>query len=338
MRIGASVLTGMAWLALIHAAHWLPAQRPEARVESGDLRGFHVDALSRGGAFLGIPYAAQPVGELRWRAPQRAPAWEHVRDATAFGAACPQAASGWLAEMLGVKKMSTDEACLYLNVWTPELHPAHKLPVLVWVHGGGNVEGSGEWPPLGVTLAEQGVVVVSINYRLGALGFLAVGALSTESGRGVSGNYGHLDQLEALGWVRRNIEQFGGDPNRVTIGGQSSGALDVCNLMASPLAQGLFEGVILQSGVCTDSVYPDLPAAEANGDRLRTDLGIAAGPGALAALRAVPAERLLEAAAKDDALDFEPVVDGRVLPRQPALAFAGGQQVRVPVVVTHHYR
>jgi len=330
MRVSA-FLPALAWLAMLHS--WALAEAPQVRSDGGRLRGLSVAALAHGGAFLGIPFAAQPVGALRWRAPQQTPPWQGVKDATHYGPACPQFPSPWLPEMLGVNRMPTAEACLYLNVWTPNLHPAKRLPVFVWVHGGGNVEGSGEWPPLGVTLAEQGIVVVSINYRLGALGFLALPALSAESREHVSGNYGHLDQIEALRWVRRNIEQFGGDPDRVTIGGQSSGALDVCNLMASPLSRGLFERAILQSGVCVDSVYPDLRAAETNGERLARDLGIAPGPNMLRVLRDVSAERILEASERDDALDLEPNVDEDVLPRQPATTFAQGRQNRVAVLV-----
>lgn len=308
----------------------MPKPVPQVQVESGRLGGLKVAALPLGGAFLGIPYAAQPVGRLRWRAPQAAPSWKGVRAATQYGPACPQAPSPWLPEMLGIEKMPTDEACLYLNIWTRDLRPQKGLPVLVWVHGGGNVEGSGEWPPLGITLAQQGVVVVSINYRLGALGFLAFPALSAESEHGVSGNYGHLDQLEALRWVRRNIKQFGGDPDQVTIGGQSSGSLDVCNLMASPLSQGLFERAILQSGVCVDSVYADRKAAEATGEKLAEGLEIAPGSKALEALRSVPADRILQAA---KSLGFEPEIDGWVLPRQPATTFERGGQSRIPVLV-----
>jgi para-nitrobenzyl esterase len=235
--------------------------------------------------------------------------------------------------MSGVQQLATDEACLSLNVWTPELHPKTKLPVFVWVHGGGNVEGSADWPPLGPTLAERGVVVVSLHYRLGALGFLAGPWLASESPHHVSGNYGQLDQLAALHWVQRNIASFGGDPSRVTIGGQSSGALDVCNLMASPLAAGLFELAILESGVCVDSVYPEAHAAEANGERLAKDLGIPPGPEALKALRALPAERILQATKDDPDLDLEPVVDGWVLPRQPAIVFREGKEAHIPVLV-----
>ncbi|HEY1810485.1 MAG TPA: carboxylesterase family protein [Acidobacteriaceae bacterium] len=309
------------------------ADGPEVRVESGMVRGISVASLPRGGAFLGIPFAAQPVGPLRWHAPEAAPHWSGVREAAAYGPACPQAPSPWLPEMLAIRRMRTDEACLYVNVWTPELHPAKRLPVMVWVHGGGNVEGSGEWPPLGVPMAEQGIVVVSLNYRLGVFGFYANPALDAESARRVSGNYGHLDQIAALRWVRQNVAAFGGDPAKVTVAGESSGALDVCNLMASPVAMGLFRGAVMESGVCVDSVYPKLADVEANNARLAKDLGVASGSGGLAALRAVPADRIYAAAAKDDALDFEPAVDGWVLPRQPAVTFVKGEQAKVPVLV-----
>ena len=148
------------------------AQSPAPRVviASGTLEGLRLQALPRGGAFLGIPFADQPAGNLRWKAPQPSPPWQGIRKATEYGPACPQLPSPWLPEMSGVKQMATDEACLSLNVWTPELHPKTRLPVFVWVHGGGNVEGSADWPPLGQTLAEHGVVVVSLHYRLGALG------------------------------------------------------------------------------------------------------------------------------------------------------------------------
>lgn len=292
-----------------------------------------MQALPRGGAFLGIPFAAQPVGSLRWKAPQLPRPWQGIRKASTYGPACPQWPSPWLPEMSGVQQMATDEACLSLNVWTPELHPKTKLPVFVWIHGGGNVEGSADWPPLGQSMAERGVVVVSLHYRLGALGFLAGPWLAAESHQHVSGNYGQLDQLAALRWVQQNIASFGGDPSRITIGGQSSGALDVCNLMASPLATGLFQRAILESGVCVDSVYPDAHAVEVNGERLAKDLGIPPGPEALKTLRALPAERILQATKDDPDLDLEPVVDGWVLARQPAIVFAEGKEAHIPVLV-----
>ena len=196
------------------AAGGNPAAPPQVTISSGALRGVHVASLPRGGAFLGIPYAAQPVGDLRWKAPEPALPWDGVRDALQYGPACPQTPSPWLPEMLGVTKIPTDEACLYLNVWTPAMRPAAKLPVFVWVHGGGNVEGAGNWPPLGVTLAEQGIVVVSIEYRLGVFGFLASPLLDAESA------HQRLRQLWASGsdcgacLGAEKHRQFGGDPAR----------------------------------------------------------------------------------------------------------------------------
>jgi len=306
---------------------------PQVNIDAGTLQGVWAPDAPRVAAFLGIPYAAQPVGNLRWKAPQPPPSWTRIREATKYGAACPQTPSPWLPEMLGIQKMVTNEACLYLNVWTTNLHRTAKLPVMVWVHGGGNVEGSAEWPPLGSTLAREGVVVVSLNYRLGVFGFFAYPALAAESPHHVSGNYGHLDQVEALRWVKRNISRFGGDPSNVTVFGASSGALDICNLMASPIATGLFQRAIMQSGVCVDSVYPVTRQAERNGEWLAKDLGIQPGPGSLAVLRALPAEKLLLAAAKDDRVDLEPVVDGWFFPEQPATTFANGKQARIPVIV-----
>lgn len=310
-----------------------PKAGPEVGIESGLVRGKDIAGLPQGGGFLGIPYAAQPVGKLRWRAPQAAPHWKGVRETRHWGPACPQTPSGWLPEMLGIKAMRKSEACLYVNVWTPELKPAKKLPVLVWIHGGGNVQGSGEWPPLGPTLAKTGIVVVSLNYRLGVFGFLAYKPLDGESREGVSGNYGNLDQIAALKWVRRNIAAFGGDSSKVTIAGQSSGSEDVCLLMASPLARGLFEGAVMESGTCVDSVFPKLRTEEKSGARLALDLGVKPGPGALKELRAMPAKRIFDAAAKDGKVDLEPTIDGWMLRQQPGITFARGEQARVAVMV-----
>lgn len=332
LRRWSAMVVGVAAL----ASYGLAAQTtggPQATIESGVVRGATSAVLPLGGEFLGIPYAAQPVGALRWKAPQPAPHWDGVRTSTQWGPACPQAPSPWLPEMLGVKAMATDEACLYLNVWTPELHPRRALPVFVWIHGGGNVEGSGEWPPMGETLAQQGIVVVSINYRLGVFGFYASAALDEESPEHVSGNYGHLDQIAALAWVKKNIAAFGGDPKQVTIGGESSGALDVCNLMASPRSAGLYRGAIMESGVCVDSVYPTLREIEQNNEKLAKDVSVEPGPGALDALRALPADKVLDAAERDGDLDLEPNIDGRVLTEQPAVTFEKGRQAAVRVLV-----
>lgn len=343
-----SKLSKMLFLGLVLAGSTLHGETPslpelKVTIDSGMLSGRYVDADPAEAAFLGIPYAAAPTGNLRWRPPQLAPAWTGVREAKTFGPACPQLPSGWLPEMLGRKQMVTDEACLYLNVWTTNL-PArrgtlshtsshHKAPVMVWIHGGGNVEGSQEWPPLGPTLARHGVVVVSINYRLGVFGFLSLAGLTGESAHHASGNYGLLDQIAALKWVRRNINKFGGDPSNVTVFGASSGSLDICDLMASPLAAGLFEKAILQSGFCVDSTSPTLAQAEAQGKNLVQHFGVSGDDTqALDKLRAIPAARMLQQAATDQEIDFNPIVDKWVLPDQPWRIFSDGRQARIPVI------
>lgn len=308
-------------------------QHPRVVLRDGTLEGVSFGSSASNASFLGIQYAAPPVGNLRWQPPQPPASWKGVRVADKYGPACPQLPSSWLPEMLGRKQMETNEACLYLNVFTPNLGGSAKAPVMVWIHGGGNVEGSQEWPPLGPPLASHGVVVVTINYRLGVLGYLSHPALTAESPNHASGNYGLLDQMAALKWVHQNIDRFGGDPERVTVFGASSGSLDVCDMMASPLAAGLFQRAIMQSGVCVDSLVPRLAATEPSGVHLAADLGLGNGADILEKLRAVPANELVRKGAAESDLDLNPVIDGWVLKEQPATIFAEGRQVNVPVIV-----
>jgi para-nitrobenzyl esterase len=316
---------------------------PKVTIASGVLEGIYSGPGRSDVAFLGIPYAAPPIGNLRWRPPQPASNWSGIRSAKQFSPACPQFPSAWWPEMAGRERLGTSEDCLYLNIWTTDLPVATKQSVMVWIHGGGNVEGSSQVPLIEPALARKGVVVVSVEYRLGVLGFLAHPALTAESPHHSSGNYGLLDQIAALEWVRHNIAAFGGDPNSVTIFGESSGAEDICHLLASPLGAGLFHNAILESGVCLDSVYSALTKpldyygnhgpGEALGVRLSSALGIANDANALASLRALAPDKLLEAAHNLESADFGVVVDGWVVQNQPAISFKTRRQAQVPVLV-----
>jgi para-nitrobenzyl esterase len=298
-----------------------------ARFPAGDARGLTQDGLC---IHRGIPYAAPPTGALRWRPPVPAPRWEGVREAVASGAACaqPPRRSG---SIYACDLPATDEDCLYLDIWAPE--GARDLPVLVWIHGGSFIWGAGSEPMCdGAALARRGAVVVAINYRLGVLGYLAHPELSAESPEGVSGNYGLLDQITALQWVKRNISAVGGDPDNVTIAGESAGALSVLYLMASPLARGLFARAVAQSAYMISS--PMLKearhgheAAEASGQRLCAKLGA----GGIEALRAMDAHDLAAAALR---AGFAPLgtVDGHCLPDQLVDVFERGEQAPVPLI------
>uniref|UniRef100_B0SWT0 Carboxylic ester hydrolase n=1 Tax=Caulobacter sp. (strain K31) TaxID=366602 RepID=B0SWT0_CAUSK len=303
------------------------AAQPVVHAPAGALRGVALDGLE---VFKGVPYAAPPVGARRWAPPAEAPAWQGVRDAAAFGPACvqPKPRGG---SIYAEAPMPISEDCLSLNVWSPK--GARKAPVLVWIHGGSLVSGaSREGLYDGAALARQGVVVVSINYRLGVLGYLAHPELSAESPEGVSGNYGLLDQIAALRWVQRNIASFGGDPANVTIAGESAGGLSVMYLMASPPARGLFAKAIAQSAymVSTPTLrearFGHVPA-EAAGAALAAKLG-AKG---LADLRAMDAETLTTSALMSGFQSFG-AVDGKVLPGQLVDVFDRGEQARVPIL------
>jgi para-nitrobenzyl esterase len=330
------------------AASDLPTQRtagPAVRIDTGVVEGAYSPEHPKLVFFRGIPYAAPPVGELRWKPPQPPSPWRTARRATELSAACPQGDLVYhaiqrtvstvggdpsLVEPVGV----TSEDCLYLNVLTTALHGTRPQPVMLWLHGGGGSYGRGD--DRFATLAAKGVVVVTINYRLGVFGWLSHPALTAESAHQSSGNYGLLDQIAALSWVRRNIARFGGDPGNVTVFGQSSGAEYVGCLMASPLAHGLFHRAIMQSGSPTDlyrSVHhPDgeVGSAEKSGVDLAHKLGAGDGSEAIKKLRQTSTDDVLTAAADGE---FDHVIDGWVLPEQPLVIFAHHEQVDVPVMI-----
>jgi len=305
------------------------------RIDSGMLRGERSGTVL---SFKGIPYAAPPVGRLRWRNPTPVQKWTGVRDARNFGPSCMQ-----------TDDVPKSEDCLTLNVWRPAKHFERSLPVMVWIYGGALVHGNTAQYP-GNQLAAQRVVFVSMNYRMGRLGFFAHPGLIAESPGEPVGNYGYMDQLAALRWVQQNIRAFGGDPTKVTIFGESAGGGSVMAHMISPLSRGLFQAAILQS--------PTLPTARARSlqqpslkqaEKIALDyakaLGIAgSASAALAALRALPAEKLTEGASAQAVLTgmstgkpvvgvSGPIVDGRFLLETPEAAFAAGRQASVPVIV-----
>lgn len=272
-------------------------------------------------SYKGIPFAAPPVGNLRWQAPQPVKPWKGVRECRQYGPspmqAVPAPFSMWSAEFL-IPKAPISEDCLYLNVWTSAASAKAHQPVLVWIYGGGFSSGGSAVPIYdGEALAKKGIVVVSINYRVGPFGFLAHPDLTKESGKQASGNYGLLDQLAALHWVQQNIAAFGGDPQHVTIAGQSAGSMSVNCLVASPLAKGLFHQAIAESGAAFSRSYPSLSQAEQAG----VQYGQALGAPSLAALRQLPAATLLQ---QSPALRG-PIVDGYVLPAPVPELFAQGK-------------
>ncbi len=277
--------------------------------------------------FRGIPYAAPPVDGLRWKEPQPAAPWDGVRKATEFGPRCMQGRI--FDDMVFRDTMSED--CLTLNVWTPAKAATEKLPVMVWIYGGGFQAGSASEPRQdGERLARRGVVVVGVNYRLGVFGFLAHPALTAESGRGASGNYGLMDQVAALGWVRDNVAAFGGDSGNVTIFGESAGSFAVSGLLASPLARGLVARAIGESGAFLGyHVLPtaSLAASEERGTAFATALGAAS----LSEMRARTGDEILRAALEVRP-EFRPTIDGYVLPRSVDALYAAGEQARVPLL------
>jgi para-nitrobenzyl esterase len=293
---------------------------PPVKIDAGPLQGA---ADGDSVAYKGVPYAAPPVGPLRWRPPQPPARWTGVRPATAFGAICPQNAG------MGVPPgAAQSEDCLTLNVWAPA-HSTRAAPVMVWLHGGGDDSGTASQPQFGgATFAHDGIVFVSLDYRLGALGWFAHPALTKEAGPGAPlANYGLMDQIAALQWVKRNIRAFGGDPAQVTVAGESAGGESVLFLMTTPAAKGLFARAIVESGSGWYD-YPPLDKAEAQGLALVKRAGAPDNADA-ATLRALPVSTLLSAAGEGVGV----TVDGRLLKSSLAVSFAAGDAARVPLLI-----
>lgn len=327
---------------------------PTVNVTGGAVRGY---LAAPGAVFKAIPFASPPVGALRWREPQPVKPWRGVRDATRYPAACVQNPIGTgvfigpLARRYGASfpapHWDLSEDCLYLNVWTPEWPAKESRAVMFWMHGGSNRIGSGNEPGYaGAELAKRGVVIVTINYRLGPLGFFAHPELTRESPHRSSGNYGLLDQIAALQWVRDNIAKFGGDPSRVTVFGESAGSVDAGMLMCSPLAGGLFARAIMESGPVLGLAYAhSLRQAEQFGERvaklaLRAQPGDSARDSSVERLRGLPAQAILAAAAAAAKQEPNPefVLDGWVLSRTPQAVFATGTEQPVTLIIGNNGR
>jgi para-nitrobenzyl esterase len=323
-RWGAALAVAAALLAVAHGpsagqAAALPGQGPVVRTADGLVRG---QAAGPADEYLGIPYAAPPVGALRWRPPQPAAPWPGVRQATSFAPHCPQPPSSF-------GKASTSEDCLYLNVFAPADGRGGGLPVMVWLHGGSALVGeSDDYDP--AALVRDGVVVVTVNYRLGALGFLADAALASRPG-GPAGDYGLMDQQAALRWVQRSIRGFGGDPGNVTLFGESAGGLSTLAQLVSPDARGLFQRAIVESGTYNLTQQP-LAAAEAAGAAFAAKAGCTGNTAAC--LRGLPVSTIVD---HEDFSGYTPDVDGAVLPETIKAALGAGQFSRVPVIIgTNH--
>ncbi|MEK7376099.1 MAG: carboxylesterase/lipase family protein [Candidatus Margulisiibacteriota bacterium] len=303
-------------------------------IDSGPIIGTDADGLR---IYLGIPYAAPPIGPLRWRPPQAVQAWTGVKECAAYGSSCPQPES--------IKIGITSEDCLYLNVWTPAKTDGDKLPVMVWIHGGGWSLGSGSMPMFnGAKLAKKGVVFVNFNYRLGPFGFFVHPQLCKESPYGVSGNYGLMDQIAALKWVKNNISAFGGDSENITIFGESSGSMSVSLHMISPLSTGLFNRGISQSGAPygLGYIFPQadgqMQKAIIEGQKLTAVLGCDKAADPIAALRSVSSEAIIAAYPFDltpfsPGMKFAPVIDGYVIPDDPEKMYMQGKNLDVPLII-----
>jgi para-nitrobenzyl esterase len=293
--------------------------------------------------FKGIPFAAPPVGDLRWRAPQPVAAWDGVRKADAFSKICTQMhrlKGSYFQLEFEPEPEPTGEDCLYLNVWTAAQSPDEKRPVMVWLYGGAFLGGSGSTPAYsGAGLAQKGAVVVTLNYRLGVFGLLAHPELTNESGHNASGNYALMDQIAALKWVQSNIATFGGDPRRITIFGQSAGSISIASLLTSPLANGLFQRAVGESDFANGTGAGNAetrrfiePRTLREAEQQGIEFGKKIGATTLAALRAMPADALLKAASNLQwSLDLIP--DGYVVPNNVYVVYTAGKQIKVPVLL-----
>jgi para-nitrobenzyl esterase len=308
---------------------------PVAEVTGGQIRGRLIPG--RGAAFKGVPFSQPPVSELRWRDPEPVKPWTGVRDSRAFGPICTQPVSR------SNHAQAQGEDCLYLNVWTPEWPAAPRKPVMLWLYGGSNIGGSGEEDYLdGTSLSRRGVVIVTMNFRLGVFGFLAHPGLTAESPHYSSGNYGLLDQLAALRWVHENIAKFGGDPGNVTLFGQSSGGMDTAFLVASPLSKGLIHRAIQESGPPVREFEP-MKVTEQRGVKFAAAMKAPAGDAdAIRYLRSLPAAESQKAAVttKADAPGTVAIteIDGYLIHKYTALAYQDGADLPIPMIVGNNAR
>ena len=333
MFVGVRVVAVATVLSMSSVGYSSPRGLVKGAVDPVSVDGGKIAGVSLAGSpgvvvYKGISFAAPPVGALRWKTPQPVVPWEGVRDASAFGPVCQQSpyAAG---SMYAWTPEQVSEDCLSLNVWTTGKAPTDRRPVLVWIHGGAMTRGAGSIAVYdGAALARKGVVVVTINYRLGPFGFLAHPGLTAESGHNSSGNYALLDQIAALRWVQRNIRVLGGDPSRVTIVGESAGSMSVAYLVASPLAKGLFHRAIGESGGGL-GVMRTLKEAEGAGAKWASSFTDAS----LGALRAKSAKEVLDAATSTG---FPAIVDGWVLPQDVTTTFAKGAQNDVPTILGYN--
>lgn len=299
--------------------------QPLAKTTNGTVEG--VLEASGVRTFKGIPFAAPPVGAFRWREPQPVKNWQGVRKTDKFG---PRAMQNPVFGDMGFRSDGMSEDCLYLNVWTPAKSANEKLPVLVYFYGGGFVAGDGsEGRYDGESMAKKGIVSLTVNYRLGIFGFYASEDLTKESPHHASGNYGYLDQAAALAWVKQNIAAFGGDPDRVTIAGESAGSLSVSALMASPLSKNLFSAAIGESGSVLGTL-PPVPLAQA--EQAGSKFNEMVGKKSLSDMRAVSADELLKATAKADVPRFLSAIDGYFFPEPPMKTYLAGKQSQVPLL------